>query len=50
MIEQTIQRITQKITQKIPQSQAAYIEGRRTTEHVFSLKVLAENQSTLERD
>ncbi len=41
-----IRRVTDKLNSKIPLSQAAYREGRSTTEHVFTFKILAEKAIT----
>ena len=35
-----------KLSTRIPLSQAAYQEGRSTTEHVFAIKMLAEKAIT----
>ena len=39
-------RIKNKIDTEIPPSQAAYRQGRSTTEHVFATKMLAEKAIT----
>ena len=39
-------RIITKIDEEIPPSQAAYRQGRSTTEHVFATKILAEKAIT----
>ena len=41
-----IKRISDKIDSTIPLSQAAYIKGRSTTEHVFAMKILREKAMT----
>jgi hypothetical protein len=41
-----IGRVSKKVLHRIPISQAAYQEGRSTTEHVFAVKILAEMATT----
>lgn len=41
-----IKRINKRIDNQIPLSQAAYREGRSTTEHAFATKLLAERATT----
>ncbi len=43
-----IRRSMEKINYKIPASQATYLQGRSTTEQVFSIKALAEKAITSE--